>query len=99
VPSLAHSFDAHSTNTVTWHPDVSEEGDMLLARYMYMHRLICNYFVGHILLYVCMLLVVPHYFLVNCLTILFGIVQLFTGTFLVVSYPVDRKIVVWSMCG
>lgn len=32
VPSLAHSFDAHSTNTVTWHSEVSEEGDMLLAR-------------------------------------------------------------------
>lgn len=37
IPSLAHSFDAYSTNTVTWHPEVSAEGDMLLARYMYMH--------------------------------------------------------------
>ena len=38
VPSLAHSFDAYSTNTVTWHPEVSGEGDMLLARYMRMAR-------------------------------------------------------------
>ena len=34
IPTLAHSFDAYSTNVVTWHSEVSEEGDMLLARYM-----------------------------------------------------------------
>ena len=34
VPSLAHSFDAYSTNTVTWHSEVGGERDMLLARYM-----------------------------------------------------------------
>ena len=34
MPSLAHSFDAYSTNTVTWHSEVSGEGDMLLARYI-----------------------------------------------------------------
>ena len=32
VPLLEHSFDAYSTNTVTWHSEVSEDGDMLLAR-------------------------------------------------------------------
>ena len=37
MPSLAHAFDACSTNTVTWHPEVSEEGDMLLARYMQLY--------------------------------------------------------------
>ena len=32
VPLLAHTFDAYSTNIVTWHSDISGEGDMLLAR-------------------------------------------------------------------
>lgn len=32
VPSIVHSFDTYSTNTVAWHSEVSEGGDMLLAR-------------------------------------------------------------------